>query len=117
MALLNRQGGKAVPGLRCAVRLRPDWDGRRGWLRMCFKAPASLTAAIGVALTLGAILSGLRRRTVIWSPFGPKDTTFRGALLLSRLRRGDKYYCSFQSDPSSPLFTPHLDGRDRQFWL
>ena len=69
-----------MPGPR-AVRLRPDWDGCRGWLRMCFKAPASLISAIGVALTLGAILSGLRRRPVIWSPFGPKDTTlsFRGA--------------------------------------
>lgn len=64
MALLNRLGGKAVLGRRCAVRLRPDWDGRRGWLRMCFKAPASLTSVIGVAVTLGAILSGLRRKTL-----------------------------------------------------
>ena len=83
MALLNRPGGKAVPGPRCAVRVQPDWDGRRGWLRMCFKAPASLTSEIGATLTLDAILSGLRRKTL-------SATLSYQKIQLCRL--GERYY-------------------------
>lgn len=113
MALLNGQGGKAVPGPRCAVRVLPDWDGRRGRLRMCFKTPASLTSVIGVAVTLGAILSGLRRKTL-------SGTLLDQKIQLCRL--GERYCVrdcaeginsSFQSDPSSSLLTLQLDGREQ----
>ena len=61
--------GKAVPGPRCAVRLRPDWDGRRGWLRMCFKAPASLTflsLSKGISVAEPNIASLLERGPQPW---------------------------------------------------